>query len=331
MNYNNIKEEIKNKEFKNIYLFYGDEPFLIQAVIENIRKSVLKTPIIGMNYFTSNSKIEANWLINCYTTIPMIGKEKVIVCKDSGLFVEKSINNDIQKIFQNINKDTYLIFHENKVDKKNIYFKQLSEQSSDYVINSRSSQDIKAYIINRFKKTNKKISANNLFLFMEYSGRKLLDIDMDINKILLYMDEKIEVKKDMITNLCQGSGEVKIYELTNSLFERNNELALKKLRELLADKTPVQVILSALHNSYMELFQVRNALDNKQKISVMRKNKPIHEYALKKLVQHARNYSILQIKAMIKHIANSDVSIKFGKIKDVVALELLIISLTTKY
>lgn len=330
MNYNIIKKEIKDKVFKNLYLLYGDEPFLIQVIIDSIKKNILSTPINGMNYFSSNSKIDIDWLFNCITTIPMIGKTKMIVCKDSGLFVGNN-NNEVQKLLNNMNEDTYLIFHESKIDKKNSYFKQLSEESAAYVINSRSSQEIKSYIMSKFKKANKKISANNLFLFMEYSGRKLLDIDKDIEKILLYMDDKIEVKKDMILKLCQGSLEVKIYELTNSLFEKNNERAIKKLRELLADKMPVQVILVALHNSYMELLKVRDALDHKKEISIKRNNRPIHEYALKKLVQHARNYSILQIKAMILHIADSDVAIKFGEIKDVVALELLVISLTTKH
>ena len=328
MNYDILKKQIKNKQINNIYLIYGDEHFLIEALIKKIQQEILGDNISVMTKNEFEGNVDDRTLLNALNTIPMIGKKKLVVCHNSGYFIGNSKHEKIMELVDNINIDTYIIFIEDKIKSANILFKKFKENNLCYNISKRKTNDIINYIITRFRKKNKKITKDNAYLFLDYSGAMLLDIESDIEKILLFMGDKIDVKKQYIKDLCQGSKDIKIYELTNSTFARNKEKSIKYLKEMLADKMPIQVIISTLNLSYMELYEVKLALTNNNTPKILRKNRPIHEYALKKLIENSKKYSLTQIRRIIKEIADTDINIKYGHINSITAIELLIMSIT---
>lgn len=327
MNYETLKNELTRNLIKNIYLLYGDEPYLIDAVIKKIESDVLKDNINAFTKHTFNDDIDLYELINAVNTVPMIGNEKVVICRNSAFFAGAKCKDELLRLIESINRNTYLIFVESKIDKRNAGYKKLEQLKSSYEISSRSSHELADFIRNRFSKAGKKISSNQLTTFLEYSGTQLLDIEKDIEKILLYMDDKIEVKKDYIVNLCQGSQEAKLYELVNGTFEKNIDKSMGILKELLSDKTPAMLIVSTLNSNYMELYEVKLALDNNEKPEIFRFKRPINEYALRKLTEYAKKISLMQLKENIKEISDTDVEIKFGNINEITAVELLIFSL----
>jgi len=327
MNYETIKTQLKNNQLNNIYLFYGDEQYLIDSIIKKIEKMVLGENINGMtkNEFRDNFDIQE--LINAVNTMPMIGNKKVVICRNSELFKGNTKNEQLLKLFDTISKDAYLIFVEKQVSVSNIQYKKLKELKCIYNISIRNNNDIIKYITNTFKKAGKNISINNAYLFLEYSGGYLIDIEKDIEKIILFMDNKKDVKKEYIVNLCQGTKEAKIYELTNYLFKKDKTNSYKVLKELLSEKVPIQIILSVLNNSYMELYKVKLAIENNENPVVLRKNKPIHEYALKMIIKSAKKFSFEQIEKVIKDISDIDSDIKYGNISANIAIELLVLSI----
>jgi len=327
MNYETIKTQLKNNNLNNIYLFYGDERYLIDSIVKKIEKTVLGENINGMTKNEFRDNVDIQELINAVNTMPMIGNKKVIICKNSKLFLGNVNNEQLLTLFETISKDTYLIFVEEKISVSNIYYKKLKELVCTYNISLRSNNDIIKYITNKFKKSGKNISTNNVYLFSEYSGGYLLDIEKDIEKIILFMDNKKDVKKEYIINLCQGTKDAKIYELTNYLFKKDKTGSYKILKELLSDKIPIQIILTVLNNSFMELYKVKLAIINNENPVILRKNRPIHEYALKMIIKSTKKFSFEQIEKIIKDISDFDANIKLGHINANIAIELLILSI----
>jgi len=327
MNYDVLKKQFKDNKLNNIYLIYGDEYYLIDAIIKKLEKLILEEQVNGMTKNEFNGVNDEETILNALNTVPMIGIRKLVICYNSEFFNKNTKNTKIIKLVENINKDTYIIFVEQKVDLKNSLYKAFKTKQFVYNIKLRNSNEIIEHIIKRFKSKKKKITSNNAYLFLEYSGFKLLDIEKDVEKILLFMDEKIEVKAEYIRNLCQGSKEVKIYELTNNIFVKNKKKALKNLKELLADRIAIQMIISVLNTSFMELYEVKLAINSNRTPEILRFNRPIHEYALKKLVSSSKKFTIEKIRKVIKEIADTDINIKYGYISGKIAIELLIIKI----
>ncbi|MBN2851898.1 MAG: DNA polymerase III subunit delta [Clostridia bacterium] len=327
MNYEILKNELTRNLIKNVYLLYGDEPYLIDAVVKKLESVVLNDNINAFTKNTFSDDVDLYDMINAVNTVPMIGNSKVVVCRNSSFFTGSKSKEELLDLFDSISQNTCLIFIEEKVDKKNMAYKKLDLMKCTYDITSRSDHELTDFIRNRFAKAGKKISSNQLLTFLDYSGTQLLDIEKDIEKILLYMDEKLDVKKEYIVNLCQGSQEAKLYELVNGTFEKNIDKAMGTLKELMADKTPVMLIIATLNSNYMELYEVKLAIENNEKPEIFRFKRPINDYALKKLTEYAKKISLMQLKEYIKEISDTDVAIKYGNISDTTAVELLVFSL----
>ena len=78
-------EEIENnKELKSLYLFYGDERYLIEETVKKIKKSFDNLQK-GINYIeiSENNIID---IISNLETPPFGFDKKLIIVKNSGLF-----------------------------------------------------------------------------------------------------------------------------------------------------------------------------------------------------------------------------------------------------
>lgn len=327
--YDRIKVELNEGHLKNLYLLCGNEVFLKNALLKKMMKFADKTAGYSLERVKFEKGFSASELDQALNTVSFFGKGKFIVCNNTEIFKGKNKREDFEKVLGNIPEDCYVVFIEASTDKKNTLFVEISKAGFSYSIDMRKLGDLSRYITNKFKKNKKKISYENINIFIEYSGSSLNDIESDIEKILLYMGDETEVKKEYIANLCSGTREYKIYEMTNFIFRRDTGRSLKLLQDLLADKTPVQVILSTIHNSLRELTQVKEAIEKGRDPVVYRKGRPLADFIIRNLSRQAANYTLGGLRKFIIKAAQADMDIKLGKINDVSAIEILVNELST--
>ena len=80
----NLEKELKSKNLKSLYLFYGEELFLLESSLKKI-KALFGETIKGINYITID-ETNCNELIANIET-PSFGYEKkLILVKNTGLF-----------------------------------------------------------------------------------------------------------------------------------------------------------------------------------------------------------------------------------------------------
>jgi DNA polymerase III subunit delta len=329
MNYETIKDQLQNGEIRNIYLLYGSEGYLIDVIVKRLQKLITgQSPSMTCsNTFTGST--DEGEIGDALRSLPLMGGKKLVICRNTGYFKGNKKREGLLALFESIPLDSFLIFIEDEADKANPQLACLSKKGNAYRIDSRSQEDLREYISGRFKKNKKIISDDNIRLFMNYSGTRLFEIESDIEKILLYMGDQAHVKPEYIRNLCSGTQEARIYELTDSICARKKHESLNLMKDLEALKVPVQVILSTLHSSFMELLSARIAIDKGRQPEIKRKGAKAADFIVRLITEKARKYSAGQLEGAVKMIAACDVSIKTGEVSDDAALELLIVHLVS--
>ena len=84
-----LKEQLKTKKLKNVYLFLGDEPFLIDHYLGELKKIVLDGDSQSLNLTVFENKLNINKLIDACDTYPVFAEMKMVLVKNSGLFYSK--------------------------------------------------------------------------------------------------------------------------------------------------------------------------------------------------------------------------------------------------
>ncbi|MBN2882658.1 MAG: DNA polymerase III subunit delta [Clostridia bacterium] len=324
MNYDRLKTELGEKHVKNLYLLYGNEQYLIEKLIERITALADQAAGMHLEHAGFGADLIASELDMAINTNSFFGSGKILLCKDTGIFKDKSRAQSFMLLLGKIPDDSYVIFAEKEIDPKNDLFQEMKKAGFAYNIEMRKSSEVMSYISSRFVKKEKKISAANISLFIEMSGTSLQDIESDIEKILLYMGDLKEVRREYILKLCSGSSSHKIYELMDAIFEKNGDRAHLLMKELLADKMPVQVMIFSIHSRLMELLEVKVAEARGDAPAIIRNNRLVQDFIIGILKKQAGKFSERTIKKFITEAAELDYRIKSGEINGETGLLVLV-------
>ena len=127
-----LEKELKLGKLNCIYLFHGEEVFLLEACVKKIKK-LFGEQIAGINYITIDETNIQNLISDIST--PAFGYEKkLIVVKNAGLFkkegkrksaktegIADKIASYIKENYTEINESNIIIFIDSEVEKNELY------------------------------------------------------------------------------------------------------------------------------------------------------------------------------------------------------------------
>ena len=121
----NILEDIKQNNFQQIYLLFGDEVYLKHQYRDKLLKA-LKIEEDTMNFAKYEGKgISENEIIDLAETVPFFADHRVILLEDSGFF--KNATDKLPDYVKELPDYLVMIFVESEVDKRNRLFKAVSK------------------------------------------------------------------------------------------------------------------------------------------------------------------------------------------------------------
>jgi len=303
MKYEDIKNEISQSVFKQIYLLYGDDEFLKNSVYNVIKSNLLKKNNSKLDELKYNDESDIFDILNECNTYAFTGNAKLIKCKNTNFFSKEEYTEPLTRIVNDISDNTFIIFIETNISKKLTSFKNFNKSGYAYDISKGKPDDVKKFIYLSFKREGKTISSSDLDLFIEFSGLNLAYISLNIDKILLYMNDQKNVTSDMIKLLCNGITDVKSYELCSYLCKKDLKNTLNVYYDMIALKYSIPYFLAILFNTFYELYNIK--ISNTLKSDDFRKRIAI---------DNASKFSLEALNTIIKDICDFDHDFKTGKI-----------------
>ena len=94
-----LAQNIKTKEFKSIYLLYGEEAFLKKSYKNQLRQAIVGDDTMNYHYFEGKG-IDLKEIISLADTMPFFGEQRLIVIEDSGLFKSGGTENLVEYLPQ---------------------------------------------------------------------------------------------------------------------------------------------------------------------------------------------------------------------------------------
>ena len=330
----NLEKELKQGKLNSIYLFYGEEIFLLENTVKKIKK-LFGELILGINYIQINETNIDNLISDIET--PAFGFDrKLIVVKNAGLFKKGTkknpeANSERQKkiakyIEENINliKDsTILLFIEEDASKVELQ-KVIEENGVVCNFEKLKPIDIKKRIkaiCNAYKVN---INDEILQLFIETCGTDMQNLINEIRKLIEYAGENGTITKESINKLSIKEFEAKIFDLTDNLGKRDISKALEILKELLYNKEPIQKILITLYNHFKKIYLCKLCSEYNRNVQEALKLKPNQIFLISKYKKQAEYFKKSQTRKILGELIELDNKYKSGKIDINVGLEAIL-------
>lgn len=338
MNYKDIISNIKHREFKNMYLFYGREFYLIENAIK-VFKNTLNEGMIDFNLDIIDGKeTSLTQVISSIETLPFMDDKKIVIIKDFELLKgkKKNFSDSDEKYFiehlDNIPETTVLVFIVyGDVDKRKSLVKKIDKSGIVFNCDKLSDMDLFKWVKKKFETNNVIIDNPQIMYFIEQEGyrdksseKTLSDLENEINKISAFVGKESKVTNDVIDKLSQKKVENDIFKLIDYIGERKSSNAMRILNDMIQEGESVLGIFAMIAKQFKVVMQVRQLQLEGYTSKTISERLKIHPFVAGKALKQANNFSDEIIIDMLNYILESDYKIKNGLIRDTLAVEMLV-------
>ena len=324
---NRLEEDIKKGTFARVYLLYGEEEYLKKYYTRKLIRALIPDDnTINLNIW-KEAPVDVGELMEQALTLPFFAEHRLIVVSDSTLF--KSGGQDLAEWIPNIPPETVLLFSEKDVDERSKLFKAVKNNGAILKLDRIKGKQLENWILAQLSKAGRtKIQSSAMRLLLDRVGDDMLQISSELEKLISYTHGRDTILEEDVKNIITVRLENRIFEMTDSIAYRRRGRVLDLYHELLALKESPLGILTMLFRQFERMLRVKELRDRGLDVQTISEKLSIQAFRARKIIGQSEQFTMTEIEEILRRMGETDSDIKRGKMKDEMAVELLIIWIT---
>lgn len=241
-----IKNDIKNKIFSNVYILCGEEDYLTQYYVRKIIETTTDEDMREFNVMEIYSSLPDTEDIDAFAnSYPFMNEKKVLIIQDTKIF--KKSNEEYKSYFADLilNIPDYLIiiFAEKDLDKRNSLYKQISKIYPVCEYNFQNIATLTSWITKIFSSSGKNINRDDAAYICEVAGPSMHALKSEAEKIIAFLSDETSVTRPVIDSLITRTIENRVFDMIDDIVKGNRNDAMNKFNDLRAlNEEPVRII-----------------------------------------------------------------------------------------
>lgn len=311
-----------------IYIVNGDESYLVKNKIDEIINSNKDAEIIKFD--GNDSDFSCRNVADACRQVGLFSNKTLVLVKDAEFLITKVDEKESESLILYCQKPIYentLVFYtyDNLFNSRLKTFKEVSANAKVITLNKLDKNEFFNYARNLINNSNLNINKDASNKLVNSSNYDLALLNSNIEILKLY-PEQIDI--NVVNGLITFPDDEDIFNLINSLTNKNVSLSLKYANRLLkADESIIRmisVIASQLRFLYQVAFLSKSGKSSRE-IAVITQSK---DFRISKALSTLNNISDVDILKLLSKLSDFDYKCKTqSDISDKLNLELLIVSL----
>ena len=320
-----INNDINKGEFSNVYLLGGDEKYLLNQYKRKLIDALVDTEDT-MNYVVyKGENAKSDSIAEYASTMPFFADRRVVLVEGSDFF--KKGNEDIEKLLSNLPTTTVIIFSEDNIDKRNKLYKLVDKTGRVAMFSTPDEKSLLVWVKSLFTKEDFKIDDAAVYRLLECVGSDMNKLVNEAEKLKSYCFEKKNVSPSDVDLLSTNQIEGKIFEMMDALSKRDKRTTITLYDDLQKLREPAMRILYLITRQFNILLKCKLALESSADNSQLASALKIPPFTVKKYIKQCDGYTYEQLLDRVSWCQDADTDIKTGRMKDNLAIEMLIMKL----
>ncbi|MBS3741853.1 MAG: DNA polymerase III subunit delta [Candidatus Cloacimonetes bacterium] len=324
LKYYDLKRELKKGKTHPVYFFTREESLLKDKAFKRLKEILIPKKLEDFNFFVFyGTETDANTVLEQLDNPPVqIDKKLVIVKNFESMHYQHK--KKILKYAKNPHDDNVLVLETGKVDMRKSIYKTLAKIARVYYFYHAYNEARAAkFVREEVRESDKRIAPSAVSLLVEYVGLDLLGLNNELQKLFLYTHTKNEIKLDDVEK-CVGS--VKghtIFELQETLADKNLQRSLKILQNLVDNGLQEVWIVIMLTRFFKILWKTTFLIKKYGKTrEAVASNLPY--YNRKKYLRMAASYELEEIQRIFEILLDTDKKLKSLSINKIIIMDLMV-------
>jgi DNA polymerase-3 subunit delta len=310
--------DIRQKQFKPVYLLMGDEPYYPDLVCQAILDNCLEEWEQDFNQTVCyGSDVDAETVISAARRFPMMAERQLVVVKEAQLM--KDLEQLSLYCANPLDSTVFVVLmHRASADKRKAFYK--SALKAGVVLDSPAVRDyeIVNWILNYYRGRGLEIEPPAAQLLAESAGTDLGTIVVETDKLLKSLPEgTVRIRVEDIEKNVGVSREFSIFELTKALSARKAAQAIR-VATYIGDSArfALPAAVSALYTHFYRILKYEALLMKGGRPSPEDKARVlgVAPYFFREYDEAVRNYPLPKCMAVISLLNEYDFKGKGGNV-----------------
>lgn len=291
-----LKTAIRGGTPERLYIFHGEEVFLLHHYFEQLRKLLLDDLTESFNFHKLNQEnFDIQSFADSVEAMPMMAEHTLVQVDEVDLFkLPDAERSKIAEIISDVPPYCTVVFTYETVSwKPDKRLKKLwdaiSANATVVEFAKQGQRELVAWVSRHFLSRGKRISNDLCAYLIDITGGTMTALAGEISKIVAYSGAD-EIKKSDIDAVTEPVLDAVVFQMTDLISEGKYGQALLKLETLLKMQQEPLGILGAIGNHFRRLSAARILLDNGRGAAELMKMYHLSEYPARKTMDAARRF-----------------------------------------
>lgn len=322
MTYDEFMKYLKENPYeKNILLLYGEEKFLKNHAKKELLKHITPDMMPEFNVFEYDGrKYDLNSVDEAIEALPVMSERKLLTFRNSGVFsltgketATKEYKEFWEKRLENIPQDVYVIFDEEKIDKRSGLYKKLLKENAFGEFSYLSENKMINWTVGLFKTMGKTISAHDAKYLVEITGEGMNAVKQEAEKITSFTADRLNITRNDIDEIVIPVIENKVFDMVDAILSKNAFESFARLSDLTALKEDETKILAAISSSVDKLLTVKLLTDANYDRTQITKETKIPPFLVSKYITISAKYSKETLEKLLSECIKTDRKFKLSR------------------
>ncbi|ATP41205.1 DNA polymerase III subunit delta [Solibacillus sp. R5-41] len=314
-----IWQGFEKGNFAPVYLLVGEESYFVDETIKRLKAALSKEEETEVMTFDLNEQ-PIDYVIDEADTIPFFTERKLIIAKNTSFLKatekgKEKIEHDLKRLenwLANPSDTTVTIFIApyEKLDERKKVTKLMKEKSVLLLAETPQNNDLNAWIRSEVAKNGKAITEAAIQKLIEMVGPNMLQHQMEIEKMALYLGGEPEISVELVEDLVAKTLEQDAFKMLNAYLNNKQEEALIIYHDLLRQKEEPIKLVGLLANNIRTMIHVYYLQKKGYHQQQIAKQLKVHPYRVQMVINQRNRPTDQRLLQALYTLANVDLQLK---------------------
>ena len=331
MTYDQLFKAIKAGRIAPAYVFFGQEAYVRESALQALRAQLLPEGFEQLNESLFEGVVPVVQLTDSAETLPMMCDRRLIVVRNWTLLSGRAEGEEAEAFIRWMERmpDTCcLVFVlDEQPDARKKLTRALRERAEWVEFSPLSDADIVKWANRQLKGAKKQIEPDAAEQLVFMAGRALTNLSQELDKLCAYALDREVITRADVEAVVTPSTECTVFQMIDCLLRRQSAQALRLLKAMLENGESRVGTMAMLTRQMRMLTHIRLLRAQGMTLPEIERKLALNHYAAMRAAEQAGRFSAEALEAGYKACVQADYAVKSGRVRDVAALDALMLRL----
>jgi DNA polymerase-3 subunit delta len=290
-----------------LYLFYGEEPYLVQQALTLVCQRMGKGTEVR-TFYAGEDSLDA--LLEAWGVPSLFAVKNLIVLKSA----ERLKAADRERLANEAERrdatQPLVVCGNGRLDLAQKFFERCAKVGIVGEFRPPFANQLPGWVQRFAQERNVQVTDEAASLLADLVGPDLFALAAELDKLVAFVSPQTLVGEGAVTACVGDLNTASVFDLADALGQRNLQKALGLFREVLTDDREALPVLQALVRHFRQLWQVKELLASGMPETQIERTVNVRGLRLRALVSQSRFFSATDLQALFRRMAELDVVFK---------------------